>query len=195
MAPAQPSRHFSAEEFLLWEEQQAERHEFFDGEVFNMAGAGDDHQMVSGNLYIALRQHLNGTPCRTYMADMRLQVQAANCYFYPDLMVTCAEGDRASPQEKREPLLLIEVLSPSTAAYDRGAKFAAYRCLPSLREYALVDIDARTCDVYRKGADGLWVLHPFAGDDALELASVELAVPASALYAELLDAPETPQAQ
>ncbi len=187
MAHARSLPPLGANDFLRWEAEQPERHEYLDGEVFAMAGAGDNHVTVALNLAIALRQHLAGTPCRAYMSDMRLQVAEANSYFYPDLMVTCSAADRASDLQKSEPLLLVEVLSPSTAAYDRGAKFAAYRQLPSLREYLLVDIDSRSCDLYRRGEDGLWVLHPSAGDEPLALASVELTIPATAVFAELLE--------
>ncbi len=110
------------------------------------------------------------------MSDMKLQVAAIGSYFYPDVLVTCSAGDHASPMVKHEAKLVIEVLSPTTAAYDRGGKFARYRLIPSLQELALIDIDARQTDVYRKGADGLWVLHPFGVGQTVELASVELRI-------------------
>ena len=185
MAHALPQPYLTAAEYLDWEQAQAERHEYIDGEVFAMAGAEDRHATVAGNLYIALRQHLRGTPCKTYMTDVRLHVAASNAYFYPDVMVTCDSGDHASRLSKSAPVLVAEVLSPGTAHYDTGAKFAHYRHIASLREYVLVDIDRRSADVYRKGADGLWVLHPFSGDQGVELASVELTLPIAELFADL----------
>lgn len=176
---------FSADDYLAWEPAQLDRHEFIDGEVFAMAGAEDRHVTVAGNLYMALRQHLGGSPCRTYMSDMRLHVAAANSYFYPDVLVTCSALDLASPLVKTEPKLIIEVLSPSTAAYDRGVKFSHYRGLPSLEEFALIDLDTRATDCYRKGADGLWVLHPFARGESVSLASVALTLSAEQLFAEV----------
>ena len=140
----------SGEDFLAWEAVQHERHEFVDGEVFAMAGAEDRHVTVCLNLAMALRQHLAGSPCRTYMSDMKLQAQEGESYFYPDVLVTCSSADRSSPRIKREPLLLAEVLSPSTAAYDRGEKFARYRQIASLQEVALIDLDHRRVDVFRK---------------------------------------------
>ncbi len=116
---------------------------------------------------------------------MKLRVEAADAFFYPDVMVTCSAADAADPLVKREPTLLVEVLSPSTAAYDRGDKFAAYRQLSSLREYAVIDTDSRRCDVHRLGGDGLWVLHPFEPGQALKLASVGLNLPAEDLWAEV----------
>jgi len=181
---------FIAADYLVWESEQADRHEYLDGEVFAMAGAEDRHVTVAGNLYIALRQHLSGSSCRTYMSDMRLHVAAANSYFYPDVLVTCSAVDLASTMVKTEPKLLIEVLSPSTAAYDRGLKFSHYRSLASLEEYVLIDLDTRTSDVYRKGADGLWVLHPFARGETVTLNSVALSLSAEQLFADVLEVPE-----
>jgi Uma2 family endonuclease len=178
-------RRMTADEFLAWDAGQTVKHEFVRGEVFAMAGGEDRNDTLAGNLYIALRQHLGGSPCRVYGSDVKLRVEAADCFFYPDLMVTCSATDAADRFIKREPVLVVEVLSPSTAAFDRGEKFAAYRQLTSLAELLLVDIDARRCDLYRKGTDGLWVLHPTQGDDPLRLASVSLTVPAQALWAEL----------
>ena len=178
---------FSATDYLAWEATQPERHEFIDGEVYAMAGAEDRHVTVSMNLAFALRQHLSGSPCRTYMSDMRLHVAAANSYFYPDVLVTCSALDLASAMVKSEPKLIVEVLSPTTAAYDRGLKFGHYRTLPSLEEYLLVDLDTRVSDCYRKGADGLWVLHPFARGEAIELASVAMTLTAAQLFAEVAE--------
>jgi Uma2 family endonuclease len=175
----------TAADYLAWEHAQPERHEFVDGEVFALAGAEDRHVTVSGNLYIALRQHLSGSPCRTYMGDMRVHVAAVNSYFYPDVVVTCSPADLASSSVKTEPTLLIEVLSPSTASYDMGLKFAHYRRLPSLQEYAWVDLDSRTANVYRKGPDGLWVLHPFGAGETVALASVALEITAAKLFEEV----------
>ena len=176
---------FSAAEYLAWEAAQPERHEYVNGEVFAMAGAEDRHVTVTMNLAFALRQHLSGSPCRTYMSDMRLHVAAANSYFYPDVLVTCSALDQASAMVKTEPKLIAEVLSPTTAAFDRGLKFGHYRTLPSLEEYLMVDLDTRAADCYRKGADGLWVLHPFARGEAVELANVALTLTAAQLFAEV----------
>ena len=94
-------------------------------------------------------------------------------------------ADLASPLAKSEPKLIVEVLSPSTAAYDRGLKFSHYRSLPSLQEYVLIDLDTRAVDSYTLGADGLWVLHPFAANETVLLASVALPVTAAQLFAEV----------
>ena len=185
MAVPQPKVPFSADDFLAWDATQTERHEFVNGDVFAMAGGEDRHASVSGNLFAALHSHLKGSRCRVYMNDVKLQVAAANSFFYPDVFVTCSPRDAANRLVKQEPLLVVEVLSPSTAAYDRGDKFAAYRLCPTLTEYALVDIDRRAVDLFRKNTDGLWVLHPLAGEDTLTLASVDHTLPLGELFADL----------
>jgi len=174
--------HFSASDYLAWEAEQAEKHEYFAGEVFAMAGASDAHVTISGNLYMALRGHLRGTPCRTYIADMKVEVTRADAFFYPDVLVSCSAAYAALADRKREPVLLVEVLSPTTAAYDRGAKFASYRLIESLREYVLVDTERLAVDVFRRDASGHWVLYPYGPDEAAEFASVNLTLPIAAIY-------------
>lgn len=185
MGQALANLRLTAEEFLAWDEMQTIKHEFLRGEVFAMTGVQDRHASVVLSLGVRLRTHLKGTPCRTYLNEVKLRVEAADGFFYPDVMVTCSAADLASPLVKSQPVLVVEVLSPSTAADDRGEKFAAYRQLPSLSEYVLVDLDSRRCDVYRKGADGLWVLHPFDGGQAVQLASVGLSLSAEDLWADV----------
>ncbi len=185
MGVAAEKLRMSAQDFLAWDATQTVRHEFVAGEVFAMAGVGEAHVTAALNVAMALRLHLAGTPCRTFITDMKLQVEAAEAFFYPDVMVSGSAADAADPLVKRDPLLLVEVLLPGTAAYDRGDKFAAYRKLPGLREYLLVDTDSRRCDLYRKGADGLWVLHPFEPDQALQLESVALDLQSAQLWAEV----------
>ncbi len=183
----------TAQEFLAWDATQIVRHEFVAGQLRvlhgedepQLAGTGEAHVTAALNVAMALRQHLAGSPCRTFISDMKLRVQAADAYFYPDVMVTCSERDAADPLVKREPVLLVEVLSPATAAFDRGDKFAAYRTLPTLREVLLVDPDTRRCDLYRLGDQGLWVLHPSAPGAGLRLASVERDIGADALWAQV----------
>ena len=185
MGQALARHRMTADEFLAWDSSQSDRHEFVCGEMFAMAGGEDRNDLVAGNLYIALRQHLSGSPCRVFGSDVKLHVQAADSFFYPDVMVTCSSADAADRLIKRQPLLLVEVLSPATAAFDRGDKFTACRQLPSLAEVLLVDVDRQRCDLYRKGTDGLWVLHPSEPGQGVHLSSVELAVTAEVLWAEL----------
>ena len=162
MGNAQPNSVFSGADYLAWEAEQSERHIYVRGEVFSMAGGTAEHNSAALNVALALNQHLKGTPCKVFIGDMRLHVQAANCYYYPDVVVTCAAIDTDDPKitTLRAAKLVVEVLSPSTSAFDRGDKFADYRRLETLEEYVLIDPEKGGVDVFRKGADGLWVLHP-----------------------------------
>jgi Uma2 family endonuclease len=177
----------TAEEFLTWEARQQERHEFVDGEVFAMAGAEARHVMTCMNVAFALRQHLSGSPCRTFMSDMKLAAAHGGSFFYPDVFVTCSAADRKDPLVMREPTLIVEVLSPGTAAYDLGEKFARYREIASLREIAFIDLDARRIEVFRRGQDtgAPWTLHSFAHGADVRLASVDLTITSATLFADV----------
>ncbi len=175
------------DDYLAWELEQSGRHEYIDGEVFAMGGASDGHGTVALNLAALLHGALRGTPCRPFVADMKVHVEAVNSFFYPDLVVTCDPRDRRPEANyaKRYPALIIEILSPSTEAYDRGRKFAAYRQLESLQEYVLVSLDERRIEVFRRDASGFWVLHPLAFDAVLELHSINFRCPAAEVFAGL----------
>jgi len=150
-----------------------------------MVGARQDHVLVAGALYARLREHLRGTRCRAYTSDMKLQVLTADAVFYPDVMVSCDEADRERAQALQAPCLVAEVLSASTEAVDRGPKFLAYRQLPSLQEYLLVDAERRRMELFRRESAG-WVLHePQAGQAALLLASVGLTLTHHELFEDL----------
>jgi Uma2 family endonuclease len=162
MSVPQPAARFSRADYFEWEALQVGKNEYVAGEVFAMVGARQAHVVVSLALAARFREHLRGTRCRAYGADMKLEVVAADAVFYPDVMVSCDEADRQRDLALQAPKLIVEVLSDSTAAYDRGAKFAAYRKLDSLHEYLLVDIDARRLELFRREPVG-WVLHEPAG--------------------------------
>lgn len=181
-----PQPFFDAQAYLAWEAEQSTKHEYHDGEVFAMAGASDAHVTVAGNVYMALRNHLRGSPCSVFISDMKLRVEEDNAFFYPDVFVTCAESDRGQSHSKSAPVLVVEVLSPATSAYDRGAKFAAYRKLPTLREYALIDPERLSLDLFRREGDSKrWVLYPIEAGGHVEWASVGLQVPLEALYEDV----------
>jgi len=175
----------SLEAYLAWESCQSGRNIFVAGEVFAMTGARQSHVAVTGNVYAALKAALRGGPCRVFVSDMKLRVDAADMVFYPDVMVSCDPRDRATPLFISHPQLVVEVLSDSTAAFDRGAKFAACRSLASLQEYALIDIPARRSEVFRRNAEGHWVLYEFTGGEAVEFASVGLALPAEVVFEDV----------
>ncbi|CAZ87455.1 conserved hypothetical protein [Thiomonas arsenitoxydans] len=183
-APEKPV--FSADDFLAWEMQQPDKHEYLAGEVFAVAGASDADVTISGNVFAALRAHLRGGPCRAFIADMKLRIDAAQAFFYPDVFVTCSAADAQSPLFKREALLVVEVLSPSTAAYDLGQKFAQYRHMATLQEYVLIDSERVAVDVFRRNAEGRWVLYPYTEGEMATLDSVGLSLPVAAIYEEVV---------
>ncbi len=183
--------YYTTAEYLALESGSTERHELIHGEICTKAGSTANHAIVSGNIASALKSHLRGTPCQSFMADMRLNVQASDACFYPDVFVTCGAEQRAEQQAKTDAVLIVEVLSPSTAAFDRGAKFGHYRLLPGLTEYLIIDIETRTADLYRKAENNTWVLRPYSGNDVIELASVGLSVALDTVIFEDIDEPMT----
>ena len=172
------------DDYLEWENHQPDRHEYIGGEVFAMLGTSDWHNEISLNLATLLRQHLRGTPCRVYMIDVKAQVEAADCCFYPDAQVTCAESDLTDRYAKRSPVLVVEVLSESTAAFDLGKKFAAYQQLDSLWEYVLVDQERIRVPIFHQ-QEGRWWADNIGPGGRLRLESVDLDCPIEALYEDL----------
>jgi Uma2 family endonuclease len=191
MALAEHRPRLDAAAYLAWEAEQTERHEFVDGEVYAMTGARDAHNRVAGNLFVALKAALRGTPCRTFISDMKLHIASADAYVYPDVFVTCHEADRAPAADlmKHHPSLVVEVLSDSTGAYDRGRKFELYRSIAGLTEVLFVQADRPQVDLFRLNpADGLWVLHPASGLGArMPLNSLDIELPLAAVYDDVLD--------
>ena len=175
----------TADDYLAGEVLSPIRHEYVAGEVFAMAGATEEHATIAGNLFALLRSQVRGGPCRVYIADMKLRVDAADAFFYPDVFVTCDPRDAGEPLAKRHPPLICEVLSESTEAYDRGGKFAAYRTLDSLSEYLLIDSRRRSVEVFRRQPDG-WLLAPVAPDGQLELMSLGFRCTVDALYEDVV---------
>ena len=176
------------DQFIAWENEQPERHEFVRGEVFAMVGARRIHNEVVGNMYANLRQQLRGTGCKVYAESAKLQSPAGDI-FYPDIFVTCDPRDLRTEQIFSAPTVIVEVLSPSTQAYNRGLKFTLYRGLPSLREYALVDPDTREVQLFRRGADGLFTLHDLSGAAQLPFESIGCTVAAEDLFEGIEPAP------
>ena len=165
----------SLEAYLAWENEQPEKHEFHRGEVFAMVGARRVHGRVQSNLSRHLGNQLAGSACQVFVDSLKVQI-GDDTVLYPDLFVTCDKADLRTDLIFRAPTLVIEVLSPSTQAYDRSAKFALYRRIPALQEYILVDPDTRRVEAFRRGADGLWVLHDMSDTDTLVAASVNARV-------------------
>jgi Uma2 family endonuclease len=185
---------FDADSYLDWEERQSDKHEYVRGEVFAMVGARREHVVVALNLASALKQRLRGGPCQAYVSDLKLRVEAADAFFYPDVMVSCDPRDHTASQFIAHPTLIVEVLSESTAAFDRGDKFAAYRTLPSLQEYVLVDIAARRVESFRRAQGKDWLFHEHlpAGGDCV-FPTLDVAIPFAEIFENV--APESTDAQ
>lgn len=185
MNPPAPLPKMSPDEYLVWEREQPVKHEYVAGQVFAMSGATDAHATVTLNVATMLRGFVRGGACRVYVADMKAHVAAEDAYYYPDILVTCDERDRANALAKEHPRLIVEVLSPSTAAFDRGLKFAHYRTLASLEEYVLIDPERRSVECFRRDAEGRWVLYPFGPADEVELASLGFQCSMDAVYEDV----------
>jgi Uma2 family endonuclease len=157
---AEPSRRLTPEEYLAMERQSEEKHEYLDGEVFAMTGTSLRHNDIVWNVAGILYSQLRGRPCRASVGDMRIQVDATGLYTYPDIVVVCGEPQLADAELDTllNPTLIIEVLSPSTEAYDRGKKFAHYRTIASLAEVVLVSQERVQVERFSRQPGGGWLL-------------------------------------
>jgi Uma2 family endonuclease len=186
MTTARQLDFISSEEYLEGEKVSPIKHEYREGQVFAMSGASDAHTTIAGNLFANLLTHTRARGCRVYMSDMKLRVEASDAFYYPDLFVTCDTTDLRETHVKRSPRLIIEVLSPSTAAFDRGDKFADYRTIASLQEYVLCSQHRMQVECFRRNDEGRWVLFPFAEGDEVHLSSVDFRIPIESIY-DLVD--------
>ncbi|MGL5193655.1 MAG: Uma2 family endonuclease [Chroococcales cyanobacterium] len=174
------------EQYLELEIKSPIKHEYIEGEVLAMAGTTDTHNTIAGNLFALIRSHLRGTDCRLYFADVKAYLEQRNCFYYPDLMVTCDFQDRENSTYKRFPKLIIEVLSPSTEAFDRGDKFNDYQTLDSLEEYVLVNTKHQRVEVFRKTEEGGWLFQTYTRTEAtFTLQSLKLTVSLDEVYEDV----------
>jgi len=180
------SRRLSPQEYLDWEATQDIKHEYLDGEVFAMTGGTIAHNLISGNFYALLKSHLRGKGCRVFISDVKVQVSERGAYFYPDVMVSCDERDRPAVNLIQHPCLIIEVLSPTTEAFDRGEKFRRYRQLSSLQEYVLIDTSSISVDRFRRLSETQWELQSFTAEDTLELTSIDWYGAIALLYEDVI---------
>ena len=172
---------------------QEQRYEYWDGEVVAMSGGKRNHNRVSLNFSKLLDDALADRSCEVYIVDVKVQIEAGQKYFYPDVVVTCnqcdclrhcAKRDR-NPQLIQFPCLIIEVLSPSTEAADRGKKFAKYRQSPTLQEYVLVQVAQPCVEVFRRNQQGQWVLSEYNLNDRLRLETVDVEIAIADLYRQV----------
>ena len=187
MATAAAQTYFTPEEYLALERKAHCKSEYLDGHIIAMAGASSEHNLIVGDIFYGLYPELRQRGCLVYTSDMRVRPSPRDAYVYPDVVVVCGE-----PQFEDEafdtllnPIVIVEVLSPSTEAYDRGEKFTRYKQLPSLKEYVLVSQDNVHVEHHRRhGAQ--WILsHYRTLEEVLPLSSIECEVPLRDIYARI----------
>ena len=165
----------TASEYALWEREQTEKHEYYAGEVFSQAGGTRRHSLIGSNIARVIGNHLKVRDCQTHGSDMRIHVEATGYQAYPDVSVACPPIEGFSDDVISNPILVIEVLSPSTADFDRGGKFGHYRQIPSLKEYLVFWQDEARVEQHTRTPEDLWLLREVVGIDAvLQLASLEI---------------------
>lgn len=164
-------------EYLAGEKVSDVKHEYIEGELYAMAGASRNHERISGNIFARFLQHLDNTPCEPFTSD--LKVKANGNFYYPDVLVTC-DDENGDDYYTDSPILIVEVLSKSTRRRDKLTKMNAYRTIPKLEEYVLIEQDFVDIEVCRRKNN--WVSeHYFLGDE-VTFQSLELTLSVEAIY-------------
>lgn len=181
---ADPQKIYDAGHYVALENEAAEKSELFNGQIYAMAGATPTHVRISGNVYHAIRTQLRGKPCEPFNSDLRVRVDETGAFVYPDVTVACpplifAEDDANA---LTNPVVVIEVLSPSTEANDRGAKWGHYQHLASLRDYVLVAQNQKRVEHYERLDDGSWRYSVAENDGAASLSSIECVLNLDEVY-------------
>ena len=175
----------SPDAYFEWDEAQQVKHEYIHGEVFAMPGGTRAHALITSNLIFALRLALRGMDCRVYPESLRVQVEDGARYTYPDISVVC--GEELYVDDRQTTLVnlsaVVEVLSGSTAAYDRGEKAAAYRQIASLQAIVLVEQEREAAELYTRDADGRWTSREVWADERIGLAPLGVEIAMADLYA------------
>jgi Uma2 family endonuclease len=183
-----PKVYLTPEQYLAIERAAQTRSEYYRGEMFAMVGASRKHNLIAGNIFRRISEQFDGRPCEVYQTDMRVKVSVKGLYTYPDVVATCDEPKFEDGQTDTllNPLVIVEVLSPSTEAWDRGKKIEHYRTLESLREYVLVTQDRVFVEKFARDADGQWTLSDCRTiDQTLVLQSITCRVHLSEIYARI----------
>lgn len=183
--PVQPQPHYTPEEYLALERKAECKSEYFAGEIFAMSGASERHNLITLNIAAALHTQFRGRPCRAYVSDLRVKVSPTGLYTYPDVVALCgkAQFDDEQSDTLLNPEVIIEVLSLSTEAYDRGGKFGHYRKLASLHEYVLISQEEPHVELYVRQADNQWLLSEASDlQEVIQLPSVNCVLRLSDVY-------------
>jgi Uma2 family endonuclease len=183
MTVSKSHAYFTPEEYLEIERISPIKHEYLQGQLVAMAGASKAHVIITGNLSALLVNHLRGTGCISYTTDMKVRLPSLNLFYYADLAVTCDERDRVSSEAFiLHPKLIVEVLSDSTEAFDRGDKFADYKTIAEFEEYVLIHQKQILVERFKRQADNLWVSQIYRSGDTLEFASIGFTGAITTLY-------------
>lgn len=192
--PLQPRR-YTVEEYFQIDEASETRHEYVDGQIFDMAGGTDRHSQIIHNLHGVIWARLRGKPCQGRDGNLRVRYGRKVRYGYPDALIFCGPS-QFDPKGRANttllnPTVLFEVLSESTEAYDRGRKFGYYRDIESLEEYVLISQDAPAVDIFRRQPGGLWAIQPYQGLGATaDVVSAGISLPLAELYTGVEFTPE-----
>ena len=187
MATVAAQTYFTPEEYIALERKAEYKSEYFDGHIIAMSGASSKHNLITGDIFYGLYPQLIGHGCEIFTSDMRVRPSLGDAYFYPDVVVVCGEPEFEDDtfDTLLNPIVIVEVLSPSTEAYDRGEKFARYKHLTSLQEYVLVSQDKVSVEHHRRHGTR-WVLsHYRALEDVLRLPSIGCELPLRDIYARV----------
>jgi Uma2 family endonuclease len=188
MALTQPIRRLSESEYLDLERRAEFKSEFYDGEIFAMSGGSRWHSLIAANITRELGHALKGRPCLVFESNLRVKVEATGLHTYPDVSVICGRQSFVDGEMDTltNPMVIVEVLSESTEAYDRGKKFEHYRQIPSLREYLLVSQKEPRLEQFIRQESGDWLLHETAGLDAtLTLPALEVTLALAEVFANV----------
>ena len=179
MASAQPAPYLTVEEYLAYEKESPIKHEYVNGQIYAMAGASKPHIRLAGNLFNRLDEHLAEEKCEPFIADLKVQV-SESLFYYPDVVVACDDTD---PYYSREPLLIVEVSSPTTERIDRNEKLPAYRRIPSVKEIVFVAQDRVRIEIFRRQGEAFWQTEVLTElEDTLNLQSVGLTLTVAQVY-------------
>jgi Uma2 family endonuclease len=182
MATNPQHTYITVEEYLQLDNESPDaRYDYIDGQVIKLAGGSPQHADIAANVIAILKQLLRGKSCRVFTSDVKIRFSASR-YVHPDIAVSCDERDRVDPEAIRYPGIVIEVLSPSTEALDRGRKFAEYRACPSIQEYILINFAYQAVEVCRRERNHLWSFQTFTPGTDVELTSLEIHFPVTEVY-------------
>lgn len=192
---AQPKQYITEQEYIKFERASIGKHEYFDGQIYAMTGASRIHNLIAGNTLAMLHSQLRKKPCEIFPSDMRVKVTRTGLYTYPDLVIICGKPEFTDDilDTIINPLVLIEILSPSTERYDRGMKSQSYRTIETLQDYILIAQDQYHVEHYSRQNSGQWLLQEAIGrESALTIRSIECTLALGDVYEKVAITPEHP---